>query len=257
MGEKREKEAGWNPWHGCHKLSPGCRNCYVYRVDAQHERDASVVKKTGDFALPLRRTRSGGYKLMPGTTVYTCFTSDFLLADADAWRAEAWAMMRERQDLHFLFITKRIDRFWEAAPLDWGGAGYENVTVGCTVENQATADYRLPIFRTLPIRHKFIACEPLLSHIDLMPHLGPWAERVIAGGESGPEARVCEYGWVLALREQCVAASVAFRFKQTGANFVKDGRRYRIERRHQHAQARRAGIDFTPPGVSVEFAGDV
>ena len=51
------------------------------------------------------------------------------------------------------------------------------------------AEYRLPIFRDAPIRHKFLACEPLLERIDLAPHLGPWVEQVIAGGESGNAAR--------------------------------------------------------------------
>lgn len=257
MNGKREKEAGWNPWHGCHKLSPGCMNCYVYRMDARHERDASIVKKTGDFTLPMRHARGGEYKLQPGTMVYTCFTSDFLLEDADAWRPEAWAMMRARADLVFLFITQRIDRFAEALPPDWGD-GYPNVVVGCTVENQAMAEYRLPIFRDAPIRHKFLACEPLLERLDLAPHLGPWVEQVIAGGESGNAARPCDYAWLLALRAQCVAAGIAFRFKQTGANFIKDSRHYRIERRFQHAQARRAGIDFTPgrdSDAAVEFSG--
>lgn len=97
----------------------------------------------------MRHARGGEYKLQPGTMVYTCFTSDFLLEDADAWRPEAWAMMRARADLVFLFITKRIDRFAEALPPDWGD-GYPNVVVGCTVENQAMAEYRLPIFGMRP-----------------------------------------------------------------------------------------------------------
>lgn len=252
-------EAGWNPWHGCHKLSPGCLNCYVYRMDARHERDASIVRKTGDFSLPLRRARGGAYKLAPGTMVYTCFTSDFLLKDADAWRPEAWAMMRERSDLVFLFITKRIERLSACVPPDWGD-GYPNVVVGCTVENQAMADQRLPVFREAPIRHKFIACEPLLEQITLAPYLGPWAEQVVVGGESGSAARLCDYEWILALRAQCVAAGIAFRFRQTGANFRKDGRIYRIERRFQHAQARRAGIDFDPEKdacAAVEFSSGI
>ena len=77
MSGKREKEAGWNPWHGCHKLSPGCMNCYVYRMDARHERDASIVKKTGDFTLPMRHARGGAYKLQPGTMVYTLLRTFF------------------------------------------------------------------------------------------------------------------------------------------------------------------------------------
>lgn len=51
---------------------------------------------------------------------------------------------RRRPDLHFLFLTKRIHRFLERVPSDWD-QGYDNVTVGCTVEDQASADTRLPI----------------------------------------------------------------------------------------------------------------
>ena len=54
--------------------------------------------------------------------------------EADAWRLECWQMIRERSDLHFLFLTKRIDRFMDCVPDDWND-GYENVSVGCTVEN--------------------------------------------------------------------------------------------------------------------------
>ena len=43
----------WNPWHGCTKCSPGCRNCYVYRRDAEFGKDASIVKKTASFNLPV------------------------------------------------------------------------------------------------------------------------------------------------------------------------------------------------------------
>ena len=45
----------WNPWHGCHKTSPGCANCYVYRRDESIGKDAAVVTKTGDYDLPLRK----------------------------------------------------------------------------------------------------------------------------------------------------------------------------------------------------------
>jgi len=235
----------WNPWHGCHKLSEGCKNCYVYRTDAAHDRDASAVVKTASFDLPRRGTRNGGYKIPSRTMVYTCFTSDFFLEDADAWRADAWAMVRERRDLRFLFITKRIDRMASCLPEDWGG-GYSHVEIGCTCENQRMADYRLPIFKCAPAAAKYIICEPLLGEIDLSAYLGDWVEGVIVGGESGTQARPCDYGWVLGIRTQCVAAGVPFRFKQTGAQFIKDGKLYRIERKFQHAQARKAGIDYTP-----------
>ena len=237
----------WNLWHGCHKLSPGCQNCYVYRTDAKHGKDSSQVRKTAAFDLPLRHNRAGAYKIPPGELVYTCFTSDFLLPDADGWRPAAWEMMRIRSDLQFLFITKRIDRLPDALPSDWDG-GYPNVHICCTVENQQMADYRLPIFQSLPIRKKSIICEPLLGPIDLSPYLGGWAAQVIAGGESGSQARVCDYRWVLSLRDQCVRSGVAFHFKQTGARFFKDGKVYFVKRALQHSQARKANIDFHPAG---------
>lgn len=235
----------WNPWHGCHKLSAGCAHCYVYRMDERHGKDASAVAKTGDFNLPVRNNRAGGYKIPSGELVYTCFTSDFLLADADPWRPEAWRMMRVRNDLTFMFVTKRIDRLADCLPGDWG-EGYENVEICCTVENQDRADYRLPVFQASPVFRKSIICEPLLGRIDLSPYLGPWVSGVVAGGESGNDARVCDYAWVLELRRQCVEKHVPFYFKQTGAHFLKNGRLYNIERRLQHSQARRAAIDYTP-----------
>lgn len=233
----------WNLWHGCHKLSAGCKHCYVYRFDAHHEKDSSVVRKTKEFDLPIRRKRDGSYKIPSGTMVYTCFTSDFFVEDADPWREEAWAMMRERSDLRFLMFTKRIDRFFACVPEDWGD-GYANVHIYCTVENQDRADYRLPIYLEAPIRHKGIGCEPLLEPLELSSYLGPWIEAVIAGGESGPDARICDYNWILHLREQCIRRGVPFYFKQTGALFRKDGRVYHVKRQFQHEQARKADINY-------------
>lgn len=237
------KSMMWNLWHGCHKLSEGCRHCYVYRGDVKRDIDSRVVVQTKNFDLPVRRKRNGEYKIPSGTLVYTCFTSDFLLEDADPWRAQAWEMIRTRSDLHFLMITKRIDRLAACLPADWGD-GYDHVTICCTVENQACADYRLPIYRALPVKHKVIICEPLLERIDLSAYsIGEWIEQVVAGGESGYEARPCNFDWVMELRGICVQNGVSFWFKQTGAKFIKDGKLYNIARQFQHSQARKAGIN--------------
>ena len=240
---KHMNETNWNPWHGCKKYSEGCENCYVYRTDAKYDKDSSVIKKNAAFDLPIKRNRQGDWKIPSGNTVYTCFTSDFLLPEADEWRREAWAMFRERSDLTFVFITKRIDRFSAVMPDDWGN-GYDNVVIGCTCESQARADYRLPIFLDLPIKQRFIICEPLLEEIDLSGYLNGGVERVVVGGESGENARICKYDWVLKIREQCLENGVNFWFKQTGFRFVKDGKLYLIDRKHQHSQARKAAINI-------------
>lgn len=232
----------WNPWHGCHKYSEGCKNCYVYRRDESIGKDASVITKTGSFELPLKRSRGGEYKLSPGSTIYTCMTSDFFIEEVDVWRPEAWRMIKERQDVSFIIITKRILRFADCIPPDWD-EGYPNVTIGCTVENQKQCDIRLPVFNEVPIKNKFIICEPLLEDIHLKDYLNPSIKNVIVGGESGESARSCDYSWILNIRKQCIEKNVPFHFKQTGANFIKDGKRYQIPRVKQQSQARKANID--------------
>ena len=235
----------WNPWHGCCKLSDGCKNCYVYRIDASHEKNASEVKKNvTTFNEPIKKNRSGEYKHPSGTFFYTCFSSDFFLEDADAWRGEAWRMMKERSDCHFMFITKRIDRFESCIPEDWGN-GYDNVSIAVTTENQKMADYRLPIYMSLPIKHKSIICEPLLGAMDISKYLTVEIESVSVGGESGAESRACDYAWVLDIRRQCVEANVNFEYHQTGARLIKDRKLYHIPRDKQHEQAEKAGIDFS------------
>lgn len=248
------KSLTWNPWHGCKKYSEGCLNCYVYRRDASVGRDASIVARTKDFDWPLRRRRDGSFFLPDGEHVYACMTSDFFLPEADAWRAEAWKCIRLRPDVSFTIITKRILRMEACLPPDWGD-GYENVEIGLTCENQRRAKERMGEFLRLPIRSRFVICEPLLERVDLSPWLDARVGEVVAGGESGPNAREMRYEWALFLREQCLRAGVGFHFKQTGANFVKDGRRFRLERALQMPQAKKAGIDL--PRVSAPSLGGI
>ena len=235
----------WNPWHGCKKISPGCLNCYVYRRDAEFGKDSRKVEKTANFNLPLKKNRKKEFKLQAiQGEVYTCMTSDFFLEEADDWRPEVWQMIAARKDLSFVIITKRIHRFLDCIPKDWG-TGYENVTIVCTCEDQKRADERLPIFLDLPIQHRQIILEPLLGSVHIADYFKTGKiEQVICGGESGNDARMCDFAWVLELWSQCVASQVAFHFKQTGANFKKGNRIYHIDRKDQMVQAEKAGLDY-------------
>ena len=201
-----------------------------------------MIHKTKRFTAPIERNKHGEYRMKGGQLVYLCFSSDFLLEEADDWRGECWAMIRERQDLHFLFLTKRIERFMDCIPEDWE-AGYENVTVGCTVENQDAVDCKLKIFQQLPIRHRNIICRPLLEAVNLQPYLSG-CELVVVGGESDPKARVLNYDWVLSIREQCIQAGVHFSFRQCGTHFIKDGKQYHLHVRVLMSQARKANLDL-------------
>ena len=235
----------WNPWHGCHKKSPGCLNCYMFRRDSMFDKDSTIVEKTSSFDIAIKKKKDGTYKIEPdGGYVYVCMTSDFFIEEADEWRKEIWAIIKERQDLNFYIITKRIERFEVSLPQDWGD-GYENVTICSTAENQDMADERLPILLSLPIKQREIIHEPMLEKINIEKYLQSGKiEEVVCGGESGPNARVCDYDWILNTREQCLKYNVPFYFKQTGANFRKNGKVYNVPRKDQMKQAHKANINF-------------
>ncbi|MBP0964145.1 MAG: DUF5131 family protein [Oscillospiraceae bacterium] len=233
--------AMWNPWRGCRKCSEGCLHCYIHKGDFKRNVDTSLIVKTKDFSKPVERLKNGSYKVKSGI-VYTCFSTDFLIEDADEWRGECWKMVKERPDLTFLFLTKRIERFMDCIPDDWGD-GYENVVVCCTIENQANADRRLSVFRELPIKHKCITAQPLIEAVDMEKYLDD-VELVVVGGESDKNARPLYYDWVLDIREQCVRKNVSFEFRQCGTYFVKDGVRYKLQTKDLCSQAKKAAINY-------------
>ena len=132
----------------------------------------------------------------------------------------------------------------DCIPEDWGD-GWDHVTIISTIENQAMADERMPIFLSLPIKHKAVNHEPMLGPIDMDKYLKDGQiEWIACGGESGDDARVCDYSWILDTRRQCIENNVTFHFHQTGANFRKDGKTYRIPRERQHSQAKKANINY-------------
>lgn len=233
--------AMWSPWRGCRKCSDGCLHCYIHKGDAKRSINTNDIVQTKDFSKPIEKLKNGNYKMKSGI-VYLCFSSDFLIEEADIWRRECWAMIRARQDCTFLFLTKRIERFMQCIPDDWG-SGYENVVVCCTIENQRNADQKLSIFRSLPIKHKCITAQPLLESINIEQYLED-IELVVVGGESDPLARPLHYDWVLDIREQCIRKNVSFEFRQCGTHFIKDGKQYKLLTKDLCSQAKAAGINY-------------
>lgn len=235
--------AFWNPWRGCRRVSEGCKFCFIHEGDKKRAVDTSLIEKTAQFDAPIKQTKNG-YKMKSGQKVYVCFSSDFLIEEADPWRGECWQMMRERSDLQFIFLTKRIQRLSEVAPKDWG-EGYDNVTIGVSVETQARADQRLSLLQQLPVKHKNIICQPLLEEVTLADYL-EGVELVMAGGEYHQKARPLNYDWILKLREEAVAARIPFEFRQCGTHFIKDEEMYQLNYRQLFSQAKKANINWYP-----------
>ncbi len=231
----------WNPWHGCHKCSPGCKNCYVFFLDKIRDKDSNVISKNKtNFNLPLKKDRSGNFKIASGSEVATCFTSDFFLEEADAWRSEAWEIIKKRSDVYFLICTKRPERILKSLPSDWG-EGYENVILTVTCENQQMAERRLPIFLEIPARRRFVFVAPILEKVSLDKFLESGKiDEVAVGGESYDFARECNFDWVKDIYFSCKKHGVDFDFHQTGSNFVVDGKRYKIKHHDEYSQAKKA-----------------
>ena len=235
----------WNPWHGCHKISEGCQHCYMYFLDGKRRIDTSRIFRTENFDLPLRRDRSGRFKLQPGMQLYVGLSTDFFVEEADRWRDEAWHIMRQRPDIVFRPLTKRAHRIRKCLPDDWDD-GYENVMLQVTTENQLRADERLSILLDIPAKHKGFMAAPFIGPVDASKYIATGQlEEVLCGGENYDGARPCHYEWVKALSDQCRAADVTFDFIETGTVFVKDGRTFRIpDKRTQSQQAFRSGLSY-------------
>ena len=229
-----------NLWHGCRKYSEGCENCYMYYLDEIRgvpER-ASIIQKTGDFNKPVRRDRRGEYKIPPGYCLRINMTSDTFLEEADDWRDEMWDMIRERSDVRFYILTKRVPRIQECLP-DYWGDGYENVELNMTCENQRAFDERWPIFEKIPAKHKGINLAPLVGPVDITPALeSGQMDNICLGGEGFGGRRPCHYEWIKAVSEACERYKVNFTVNALGAVFVKDGKEYLMER--QDVQGKQA-----------------
>ena len=231
----------WNPWRGCHKIMEGCKYCYIHQGDKRKGIDTNDIVRLPAFDMPIAKKKDGSYKVTSNQLVYVCFSSDFLLEEADEWRTECWKMIRERSDLHFLFLTKRIERFNQCTPLDWND-GYDNVTVGVSVSNQQEVDRMLSLLQTLPIKHRNIILQPLIEEVDISSYLNE-VELVVVGGEYGTSARPLNYEWVLDIRRQCIEQKIPFEFRQCGTFFIKDGKEYKLKYKELSEQAKKANIN--------------
>ena len=119
------------------------------------------------------------------------------------------------------------------------------MAAGCVGDD--TDQERLPVYLELPLAYKAVMVEPMLGRINLRPYFEMYPGEIAsvsAGGESGPDARACDFDWVQDLHDQCSFYHAGFYYHQTGARLIKDGREYRIPRRYQHIQAAKAGMDM-------------
>lgn len=205
-------EATWNPWHGCLKVSAGCKNCYMFRDKKRYGQNPTLVTRSKTrFNDPL--------SWRDAKIIFTCSWSDWFIEEADDWRDEAWDIIRATPQHTYQILTKRPERVLEHLPVDWG-KGWKNVWLGVSVENQ-TFEKRVGVLQNVPAQVRFISAEPLIGPINFSSLKGiHW---VITGGESGPNSRPMDLEWVRSIRNQCKRSKTAFFHKQNGGTKIIDG----------------------------------
>ena len=237
-------------------MSPGCARCYMFRDQARFGRDGADIHRSGDgtFYRPLvwQRQANAGQRTGPDRLVFTCSWSDFFLPQADAWRVEAWAVIRRCPDLLFQIPTKRPELIAGRLPDYWDEIR-RRVWLGASVETPALARPRLDALLEVEPRPGvlWVSAEPLLSELDLTPWL-PSLDWVVIGGESGPQARRCDVDWIRSLLGQCGRHDVPAFVKQIGSNACWSGMSSVADRERAEAALDRgqmAAVSDLVPGV--------
>lgn len=259
-------DAVWNPVRGCSIVSAGCTNCYAmryaHRFSSRGFPYEGLTKAThggpvwtgevrtvpGVLDVPIRWKR-------PRRIFVNSMSDLFHEGVADEFKDQVFAAMALAPQHVFQILTKRPERalaylvgrsrsvkYWEAGAR---GLGYTflyqdfslvrfplpNVWLGVSVEDQRSADERIPVLLDTPAAVRWISAEPLIGPVELRPQWF-YADRlrvdsgldwVVIGGESGPKARPFCPEWASAIIRQCKGAGVPVFVKQLGSRVWWEG----------------------------------
>lgn len=257
----------WNPVTGCTKVSAGCKNCYAERIfqrpyPGRAFTDVRCHPERLDAPLHWRKSRM----------IFVNSMSDLFHEDVpDEFIDQIFDVMASANQHTFQVLTKRAVRMqkyvlarlakkqayadkFDLCPTEamrnspaakWAREDAARVPayiwLGVSVEDQATADERIPLLLQTPAAVRWISAEPLLAPINLSTHdignlywLSALTGRahimhdggmpaaptygkldwVVTGGESGPNARPSHPDWFRSLRDQCRNTGVRFFMKQ-------------------------------------------
>lgn len=220
----------WNPVTGCTKISEGCKHCYAERM-AKRLRGRFGYPAEDPFKVTLQEQHLyNPVTWKKPTMVFVGSMTDIFHQNVtDHYLLKIFDIMINLSRHTFQVLTKRPERMVHFFQKHFNFGLPDNIWIGTSAENQQTADERIPILLQIHAAIRFISCEPLLGPIefsnvtnrsDALSQLGKKALNgihwVIAGGESGHNARPMHPDWASSLRDQCQQAGVPFFFKQWG-----------------------------------------
>lgn len=246
-------EEVWNPITGCTKISAGCKNCYAARM-APRLAGRFGYPKGDPFKVTVHHDKMElPLKWKKPRTVFVCSMGDLFhkAVPFEAIRSVIEIICKCQQH-RFIVLTKRAKRMADFIEYYAGKhtnrpwpCDYSHIVFGVSVEDQATADERIPELLATPAVCRFVSYEPALGPVDFknirLPkahdtessshyhincltdadddhfyNVHPKINGIIMGGESGPGARPMHPEWARQARDDCAAAGVPFFFKQWG-----------------------------------------
>lgn len=249
-------ERTWNTTGGCTRASAGCDHCYA-AVMSRRLHAIALDKEAKGEAVPAKLAKYIGVAVLNGQgvaafngkinldwealqepfkwrkpqMVFVNSMSDTFHRDVpDTFLNATFKVIAQTPHITYQVLTKRPDRALEYQREYWPEGLPRNVWLMTSTENQQTYDERVPYLVQVKAAVRGLSMEPLLGHVELgllgtLPsnissQYALFADKihwVIAGGESGRNARPMHPDWARSVRDQCVEADVPFFFKQHGA----------------------------------------
>ena len=276
-------DATWNPLVGCSRVSEGCRHCYAEREAYRLEHRLGQPKYAGTTKWMGQPDGTTGEPRWTGLValwesvldqplcwkrprrIFVNSMSDLFHERVPAeWIEKIFEVMRLAKQHTFQVLTKRPGKMHRLLTGQWphdmrdGDAAaasrllrmqpLPNVWLGVSVEDQATADERIPLLLQTPAAVRWVSYEPALGPVDFTAIryvdelaecrwgvLGRehWVENsdspsayendvpgldwIVIGGESGQGARPFDLAWARQTVAQGRAAGVPVFVKQLGA----------------------------------------
>lgn len=220
----------WNPvCMRCDRVSEGCANCWHLTRAAMlannpviKPEERAVYKGRKPFLLR-REELDAPLRLKKPARIGVQFMGDLFHEAVDThWIDDILEVIGACPQHTFLMLTKRPEnierKLYEVTEAhgcrELGGNDYlPNLWLGVTVENQMRAEKRIPILLSILAEKHFVSVEPMLGPV----HLDKWLLKeadlidwVIAGPETGPEARPCFCYWMMDLLSECREAGIPF-----------------------------------------------
>lgn len=210
--------------HWCRKISEGCANCYAEAINTGNRFDfASGLTYTGkapELELNYKMLEGWARKRVPKRR-FVCSMTDW----CGEWIHRDWQIsmldaMISAPSQTFMLLTKRADILEDVVTQNFDESNLKNVWFGVSVENQNTANIRLPYLAEMNQAgfNTFVSFEPLLARVFLGSDYAQYIDLAIVGAESGKGARPMNEDWVRSLRDEVKAANKAFFYKQNVVN---------------------------------------